>query len=148
MTLYIQPNQTLFPTSNMLNGEAIRCMTWLGFNTDTTDEQIVTAGYVAVAEPTGEQPADTILVIDKNESNEYASSWMATSDWQQLLSVNAAAGFARVRRTLLLQQSDWTQGKDIAEEVSSAWATYRQALRDITTQEGFPQTINWPQKPE
>jgi len=25
--------------------------------------------------------------------------------------------------------------------------TYRQALRDITTQEGFPHNITWPEKP-
>jgi len=28
------------------------------------------------------------------------------------------------------------------------WATYRQALRDITAQEGFPYEVVWPPKPE
>ena len=54
----------------------------------------------------------------------------------------------RVNRTLRLQASDWTQGKDIANEVSTAWATYRQALRDVPSQEGFPWNVTWPETPE
>ena len=54
----------------------------------------------------------------------------------------------RVNSTLRLQASDWTQGKDIANEVSTAWATYRQALRDVPSQEGFPWNVTWPETPE
>ena len=32
--------------------------------------------------------------------------------------------------------------------VSADWATYRQALRDVTAQTGFPNDITWPEKPE
>jgi len=53
----------------------------------------------------------------------------------------------RDERNRLLTKSDWTQGKDIADNVSTAWATYRQALRDIPAQEGFPYSITWPQAP-
>ena len=38
--------------------------------------------------------------------------------------------------------------KTIAGIVSGEWAQYRQALRDITTQEGFPYDVNFPEKPE
>ena len=31
---------------------------------------------------------------------------------------------------------------------SQAWLDYRQALRDVTSQEGFPNTVTWPTKPE
>jgi hypothetical protein len=147
MALYIQPNITVFPTASILTGDAIRSMTWLGFSADTTDQQINDMGYIAVTEPAGEQPANTTLVVDKNQSNEYTASWMANADYQQLLDTRAAAGFARVRRNNLLQETDWTQGKDVPDAVSSQWTTYRQALRDITNQSGFPSTINWPQKP-
>ena len=38
--------------------------------------------------------------------------------------------------------------KAIAAMVVGSWAKYRQALRDITTQEGFPYDVNFPEKPE
>ena len=61
----------------------------------------------------------------------------------------AAAVLARAheRRAALLAASDWTQVADAPVE-SSAWAAYRQALRDIPDQPGFPENINWPAKPE
>jgi hypothetical protein len=55
---------------------------------------------------------------------------------------------SRVRQTrdALLVESDWRvlPGRPNA----SVWETYRQALRDIPEQEGFPYTITWPVKPE
>lgn len=54
---------------------------------------------------------------------------------------------ARRKRDELLVKTDWTQFKDIADTVSSAWAPYRQALRDIPAQEGFPQSVTWPVAP-
>lgn len=54
----------------------------------------------------------------------------------------------RLRRNALLRDSDWTQGKDIPDQTSAAWATYRTALRDIPEQNGFPWNVVWPIKPE
>jgi hypothetical protein len=54
---------------------------------------------------------------------------------------------ARAQRNQLLTASDWTQVADAPVD-KAAWATYRQALRDIPQQEGFPTTIVWPVKPE
>jgi len=53
----------------------------------------------------------------------------------------------RTQRNKLLKESDWTQVADAPVD-KAAWATYRQALRDITEQDGFPNNINWPTKPE
>jgi hypothetical protein len=53
---------------------------------------------------------------------------------------------AREQRDLLLQQSDWTQVPDAPVNATS-WATYRQALRDVPLQSGFPDNIVWPNKP-
>lgn len=50
-------------------------------------------------------------------------------------------------RNNLLFESDWTQLRDISDEIANKWASYRQALRDITSQEGFPLDIKWPIKP-
>lgn len=53
---------------------------------------------------------------------------------------------ARAQRDDLLRDSDWTQVPD-APTNKTAWATYRQALRDIPDQEGFPSNITWPTPP-
>jgi hypothetical protein len=56
----------------------------------------------------------------------------------------------KARRNGLLSASDWTQLPDVSltTEMKQAWAVYRQALRDITSQEKFPWRIVWPEKPD
>lgn len=63
----------------------------------------------------------------------------ATLDAQQAASV-------RSTRNVMLKDSDWTQVAD-APVQQQAWQTYRQALRDITAQSGFPWDITWPVAP-
>jgi hypothetical protein len=65
---------------------------------------------------------------------------IAATDAEQAKSV-------RADRTKHLADSDWTQVADAPVD-KAAWATYRQALRDITAQAGFPWTIDWPTQPE
>ena len=57
------------------------------------------------------------------------------------------AANARSERNQLLASSDWTQLPDVPQTLKDAWATYRQALRDITAQSGFPRDIVWPIQP-
>ena len=57
------------------------------------------------------------------------------------------ASQARAQRNQLLAESDWTQVADAPVD-QAAWATYRQALRDITDQVGFPTDIVWPVAPQ
>jgi hypothetical protein len=52
----------------------------------------------------------------------------------------------RTERNIKLSNSDWTQIADSTAD-KTAWATYRQALRDITAQSGFPVSITWPTPP-
>lgn len=56
-------------------------------------------------------------------------------------------GNVRNMRDSLLAECDWTQGKDIPDSISNIWTEYRQQLRDITSQDGFPFDIEWPSKP-
>jgi len=56
------------------------------------------------------------------------------------------AAQARTKRNELLGASDWTQVID-ARVDQAAWAVYRQELRDVTSQAGFPETIFWPTAP-
>lgn len=60
--------------------------------------------------------------------------------------LEAMAYAVRLERDNKLAASDWTQVADAPVD-KAAWATYRQALRDITTQQGFPQTVTWPTEP-
>lgn len=60
---------------------------------------------------------------------------------------NHAAKEVRLERDLRLLRCDWTQLTDVPEEVKNAYTDYRQALRDIPQQDGFPQTIEWPIEP-
>lgn len=53
----------------------------------------------------------------------------------------------RARRDQLLTASDWSQLWDTPAQVRAAWATYRQALRDVPQQAGFPFNVTWPAKP-
>jgi hypothetical protein len=53
---------------------------------------------------------------------------------------------AREQRNNLLVASDWTQVADAPVD-KAIWAAYRQALRDITDQLGFPTVIIWPNTP-
>ena len=50
----------------------------------------------------------------------------------------------RQTRDKKLKDLDWTQGKDIADSISTPAATLRQALRDVPTQAGFPWEVTWP----
>lgn len=52
----------------------------------------------------------------------------------------------RAQRDALLLASDWTQLSDAPVD-KDKWAAYRQQLRDITEQEDFPLSVDWPNKP-
>lgn len=52
----------------------------------------------------------------------------------------------RETRNRRLADCDWTQLSDAPVD-GAAWAVYRQELRDVTSQEGFPWNITWPEQP-
>ena len=56
-----------------------------------------------------------------------------------------AARVVRDQRNALLQETDWMALSDIT--MSEEMTTYRQLLRDITAQGGFPYSVTWPSKP-
>lgn len=54
-----------------------------------------------------------------------------------------------IKRITLLQQSDWTDTASAQTRLTNyeEWQTYRQALRDIPTQSGYPENVIWPEQP-
>lgn len=55
----------------------------------------------------------------------------------------------RAERDTRITSSDWTQLPDVPLTAAqkSDWAAYRQALRDVTAQPTFPQSVTWPVPP-
>ena len=80
------------------------------------------------------------------KSSPYADFDYATKQWV----VNRALAIADIsqKRQKLLASSDWTQMPDVLLATKTAWATYRQALRDIPKQSGYPTNIIWPTPPQ
>ena len=70
---------------------------------------------------------------------EAEAAYKAMKDEEQAKSV-------RQQRGEKLKETDWTQVADAPVD-KALWAAYRQALRDVTTQEGFPWDITWPKEP-
>ena len=56
-----------------------------------------------------------------------------------------AAVQVRDERDAKLAASDWMANSDVT--MSADWTTYRQALRDVPAQAGFPTNVTWPTEP-
>lgn len=118
----------------------------------TTDEVLEALGADVVfegpqAQPTRYQTAfrDGVEQINGKWYTKYSVSdldaeGIAAKDAEQAKSV-------RDTRNQKLKDSDWTQVAD-APVNKAVWATYRQELRDLTSQTGFPWDITWPVQPE
>ena len=78
--------------------------------------------------------------VIENMPVDEAAAYRVIKDAEQAASV-------RTSRTQMLNDSDWTQVADAPVD-KAVWATYRQALRDVTAQSGFPWTITWPDAPQ
>jgi hypothetical protein len=80
-----------------------------------------------------------IFTDGETTAAEQETAYKAMKDAEQAANIRAS-------RTQMLKDCDWTQIADSTAD-KTAWATYRQALRDITGQAGFPWTITWPDSP-
>lgn len=120
---------------------------------DLTNDAALPEGYVYVNSApapdynpnthklVAKQPA---LVGDKWQTG-YDAVPLSEPELQEALDRKSAE--VRAERNRLLFECDWTQGRDIPEAVSTAWAQYRQELRDISLQPGFPSSVQWPVPP-
>ena len=75
---------------------------------------------------------------------EDAGQWVLGYDVVQKPEAMAGDNIRR-ERNRLLSETDWMALSD--NTMTTEWASYRQALRDITSQEGFPYNVEWPTKP-
>lgn len=58
------------------------------------------------------------------------------------------AQIVRLDRNRRLVETDWSQLADVPQPVKDKYTEYRQALRNVPQQDGFPDNIIWPIKPE
>lgn len=65
---------------------------------------------------------------------------------EEIAALAPTADEVRAQRNALLVASDWTQVADAPVD-QTAWAAYRQALRDVPDQDGFPASVVWPVAP-
>lgn len=80
------------------------------------------------------------------------TSWSWADGIKRWLPVRTPAAVAmdvRAERDRRLAQCDWVtvRAAELGEPVPSAWAAYRQALRDLPLQPGFPGNPEWPAEP-
>ena len=82
------------------------------------------------------------------DGQSWIQQWAVEALSQDEINANAAQQAAAVRadRNARLAATDWTQIADSTAD-KPAWAAYRQALRDVPSQVGFPQSVTWPQEP-
>jgi hypothetical protein len=116
-----------------------------------TDAVLASHGYFPVTprgpvfDPIAQNYSEAAPVL---EDGSWVQSWAISpaSDEEISQRTGELASNLREQRNALLSASDWTQVADAPVD-QAAWATYRQALRDITAQEGFPHSVNWPVNP-
>ena len=73
--------------------------------------------------------------------------WLAYAKQQE---TEQQAQTIRDTRDKLLSDTDWTQTDDapVSADDRETMRQYRQKLRDVTAQSGFPSSVKWPEKPE
>jgi len=89
-------------------------------------------------------------VYERCDSGEFGEVTFPPSDWPYIPKTQEEWEVEkREERDDLLLKSDWTQTVDVnlSAEIKAKWADYRQKLRDVTKQVGFPYHIEWPEKP-
>lgn len=117
---------------NLMDASGLQSLGWLSVRLEegAVDEKFV--GSTFTITPTE--------VIETKQWRKYTAEEVAENNAQK-------ASQVRSERNKKLADTDWTQGKDIPDATSAAWAPHRQALRDIPQQPGFPTNVVWPVKP-
>lgn len=71
------------------------------------------------------------------------------SEYEIIIDTEEFGNKIRKERDDLLKETDWmaTKAFETNTPVPEMWLIYRQQLRDLTSQEGFPYNVTWPQYP-
>jgi|TARA_X000001382_G_scaffold12005_1_gene8031 hypothetical protein len=121
------------------------------FPSPMTNEIIEGLGYKKLNEGTYPATTPPYESLQQNGIKEISGEWYkdwtvvtATGDEKTAIDTNQAQ-LSRNARDGYLAETDWAAGSDVT--MSDDMKTYRQNLRDVPTQSGFPHAITWPTKP-
>ena len=115
---------------------------------DMYDLQIVEPGFIKVPVQSDfdTQYFQNGVVVNIPTKPDYECHFdFITKQW--VLDYDNQAAVIKNRRNRLLLSSDWTQLADVPITNKDAWSQYRQALRDIPEQSGYPTSVVWPTSP-
>jgi hypothetical protein len=84
------------------------------------------------------------IIWDETNSNSCPTDEAIAAEQARLLALEPIRMLRR-NRNALLAETDWMANSDV--EMSDAWKTYRQALRDMPATESDPSNPTWPTKP-
>jgi len=86
-------------------------------------------------------------VLIPPKPNDYSVFNFETKQW--VIVESKAIADVSSKRNKLLYQTDWTQipNGPLTVQQQNSWAIYRQQLRDISTQSGYPYNVVWPTPP-
>jgi hypothetical protein len=109
-------------------------------------------GYVLVTQapyPAVDYTKNVANGTPKNVNGAWVDEWSVTDASPEEASARyeGLCQVERNNRNQLLVNCDWTQLPD-AQVNAADWAAYRQQLRDVSEQSGFPFSFTWPTKPE
>jgi len=142
--------------NKIIEGPRLLPTSWInmsGFNL-LPDDQLKTYGWLPwhlnqVELNLNEIHDNSIITIEQDRVLETQTKRQKTTE-EISQEQSAKADTIRGERNQLLQDTDWIIIKSMETTVSDIddWKAYRQQLRDITDQAGFPNDVNWPVKPE
>ena len=108
--------------------------------------QIVNHKVINVIEADSQEIAEMVKAETEEVENQ-VPQWVISelSNEEKEKINNDAAKNVRSERQFLLSETDFYGMPDVV--MSDEMAAYRQSLRDITLQDGFPHEMEWPEKP-
>lgn len=123
------------------------------FTVGLPPEDLEPLGYFRIVERPENKPLpdctkNFVLDTPSLENGEYVEQWKVLDASQEEIDLRVADAARDIRRlrNQRLTDCDWTQLTDAPVD-ATAWASYRQALRDVTAQPGFPWAVVWPEQP-
>lgn len=121
---------------------------------DATEEALVAANIVPVPMFGGQLPNDgyqyTVEIVEQsNGSWAHEIVKVEITEDQYQSKVNLQKQAVKADRDRMIASTDWivTKSVEAGTAVPAAWQTYRQALRDVPEQAGFPFNVVWPTLP-
>lgn len=115
----------------------------VSFPADFNDEAINEFGVYRVeqtARPTYDDTVGKLIDAVELVNEKWVQKWVIENLTEEIAAFNV-----KRRRDILLAETDWMALIDTT--LTQDWADYRQALRDIPQQTGFPFSVQWPAKP-